>query len=114
MTDQEQAAPYGGVFTVEPEVVYDEDDNRRPMATITHPKVNAKYQVRKDNTGYVFYKVYINSGNIPESLSGRYSTLALGVDAVVKHLKLAPPSRTQETKVKRELIDAAKSRPIGN
>lgn len=51
------------------------------IATLTTDKANVTYTLQKDNSGFIFFEFRVSSGNLPEELKGKYSSLLKGVEA---------------------------------
>lgn len=53
----------------------------------------SKFHVKKSPGGYLFFHVEVEKGKVPEALSGKYTSLELGVRAVTHYLNTRPKTR---------------------
>lgn len=57
-------------------------------------KFNHKFIVRPAPGGFILYEVAVTKGNIPNELSGYYTSMKHGVQAVKKYIEDSKPSKT--------------------
>lgn len=74
-------------------MVETEFDYTKHLAVIKAPeKTKNTFKVVKQPGGFIFYEVEVDNGRVPQVLSGRYSSLEAGVDAVSKYIQNSPKS----------------------
>lgn len=95
-----------------------ETDTVNQRCVIKSDKMLTDIIVEKEVGGFIFFKVKFEKGSVPEELSGRYSTLEKGKQAVETYLRNKPKSKAvqrNEYADKREKErNAAKSESKGS
>ena len=95
-----------------------ETDTVNQHCVIKSDKMLTDIIVEKEVGGFIFFKVKFEKGSVPEELSGRYSTLEKGKQAVETYLRNKPKSKAvqrNEYADKREKErNAAKSESKGS
>jgi hypothetical protein len=95
-----------------------ETDTVNQRCVIKSDKMLTDIIVEKEVGGFIFFKVKFEKGSIPDELSGRYSTLEKGKQAVETYLRNKPKSKAvqrNEYADKREKErNAAKSESKGS
>lgn len=95
-----------------------ETDTVNQRCVIKSDKMLTDIIVEKEVGGFIFFKVKFEKGSVPDDLSGRYSTLEKGKQAVETYLRNKPKSRAvqrNEYADKREKErNAAKSESKGS
>ena len=64
-----------------------ETDTVNQHCVIKSDKMLSDIYVEKEEGGYIFFKVKFEKGKVPEELSGRYSSLEKGKQAVENYLR---------------------------
>lgn len=64
-----------------PEITMDVDHGNQ-VASLSHPNYQSKFYVYKPRDQTPFFKINLDKGVTPSELSGHYSTLQRGIDAV--------------------------------
>lgn len=95
-----------------------ETDTVNQRCVIKSDKMLTDIIVEKEVGGFIFFKVKFEKGSVPDELSGRYSTLEKGKQAVETYLRNKPKSKAvqrNEYADKREKErNAAKSESKGS
>lgn len=95
-----------------------ETDTVNQRCVIKSDKMLTDIIVEKEVGGFIFFKVKFEKGSVPDDLSGRYSTLEKGKQAVETYLRNKPKSKAvqrNEYADKREKErNAAKSESKGS
>lgn len=81
------------------------------FATIKSSKRKAEFRVGKSRYA-IFFSVFSEKSQVPKELSGKYSTLKSGIDAVTRYLKNAPETfavKSDRLHQERQLRKHAKS-----
>ena len=71
-----------------------ETDTVNQHCTIKSDKMVSEIYVEKEVGGYIFFKVRFEKGIVPEELSGRYSSLQKGKEAVETYLRNRVKTKT--------------------
>lgn len=71
-----------------------ETDTVNQHCTIKSDKMVSEIYVEKESGGYIFFKVRFEKGIVPEELSGRYSSLQKGKEAVETYLRNRVKTKT--------------------
>jgi hypothetical protein len=64
-----------------------ETDTVNQRCVIKSDKMLSEIYVEKENSGYIFFIIKFEKGKVPEELSGRYSSLEKGKQAVESYLR---------------------------
>jgi len=70
-----------------------ETDTVNQRCVIKSDKMLTDIIVEKEVGGFIFFKVKFEKGSVPEELSGKYSTLEKGKQAVENYLRNKPKSK---------------------
>ena len=55
--------------------------------TVTTPKANATYYVRKTEDGFSRYEIALSNGKLPQRISGYYTTADKGLEVLLDHIE---------------------------
>lgn len=75
-------------LTSETSTVVDIDWEKQEARITNHSKSKATYTVYKPRDGSAFFRVKVDKSNLPEALSGRFSTLRKAVEHTTEYLRL--------------------------
>jgi len=64
-----------------------ETDTVNQHCVIKSDKMMSEIYVEKENSGYIFFIIKFEKGKVPQELSGRYSSLEKGKQAVESYLR---------------------------
>lgn len=64
-----------------------------PRYEVSSEKSKATFYVQKTNDGFALFDVSVSIGQVPQELTGRYSTPEKGVAAVQNYIRLAKETR---------------------
>jgi hypothetical protein len=64
-----------------------ETDTVNQRCVIKSDKMMSEIYVEKENSGYIFFIIKFEKGKVPQELSGRYSSLEKGKQAVESYLR---------------------------
>lgn len=76
--------------------------NEAPKVTVTSPKYKTPFIIEKEESGFIFYRVRLEKGAVPKPLTGNYTSMQAGVDAVVKFISTAKETNGARTEYFRE------------
>jgi hypothetical protein len=71
-----------------------ETDTVNQRCVIKSDKMLSEIYVHKEESGYSFFKVKFEKGSVPSELSGRYSSLDKGKEAVEHYLRNKVKTKT--------------------
>lgn len=71
-----------------------ETDTVNQRCVIRSDKMMSEIYVHKEESGYSFFRVKFEKGSVPSELSGRYSSLDKGKEAVEHYLRNKVKTRT--------------------
>ena len=71
-----------------------ETDTVNQRCVIRSDKMMSEIYVHKEESGYSFFKVKFEKGSVPSELSGRYSSLDKGKEAVEHYLRNKVKTKT--------------------
>jgi hypothetical protein len=71
-----------------------ETDTVNQHCTIKSDKMLSDIYVEKEDSGYSFFKIKFEKGKVPDELSGRYSSLQKGKEAVEHYLRNKVKTKT--------------------
>tara|TARA_Y100000015_G_scaffold5380_1_gene4765 strand:- start:754 stop:1053 length:300 start_codon:yes stop_codon:yes gene_type:complete len=71
-----------------------ETDTVNQRCVIKSDKMMSEIYVHKEESGYSFFKVKFEKGSVPSELSGRYSSLDKGKEAVEHYLRNKVKTKT--------------------
>ena len=61
-------------------------------------KMVTDIHIRKDRSGYIFFEILLEKGQVPEALSGKFSSMAKAKEAVAHYLN----NKEETTAARRE------------
>lgn len=88
------------------------DDRGKLEYKVSSKKAKANYYARKNNDGFVFYKVEVDVGKVPETLRGKYSGPEVCKDAIVDYLTKRPASQTVQRDNYRKMREEQKKNAL--
>ena len=71
-----------------------ETDTVNQRCVIKSDKMMSEVYVQKEESGYSFFRVRFEKGSVPSELSGRYSSLDKGKEAVEHYLRNKVKTKT--------------------
>ena len=71
-----------------------ETDTVNQRCVIKSDKMVSEVYVQKEESGYSFFRVRFEKGSVPSELSGRYSSLQKGKEAVEHYLRNKVKTKT--------------------
>tara|TARA_R100000315_G_scaffold22183_1_gene8160 strand:+ start:739 stop:1038 length:300 start_codon:yes stop_codon:yes gene_type:complete len=71
-----------------------ETDTVNQRCVIRSDKMMSEIYVHKEESGYSFFRVKFEKGSVPSELSGRYSSLGKGKEAVEHYLRNKVKTKT--------------------
>lgn len=72
------------------------EDPAKQTCVVKSDKMVTDIRIQKDRSGYIFFEVTLEKGQVPEALSGKYSSMAKAKAAVAHYL-----DNKEETKAAR-------------
>lgn len=111
MTDTTRLAPRTGLPMDEDlNVIQRFDQEGHEVLEITSEKTLQKFTVVKTEDGFSHQRVYVNTGKLPNALSGKFSNTGKAVQAIAKYLRELRRD-TPGARYKRNHKDGSKVQP---